>query len=311
MTTILITGVGGDIAQATAKIIREARPGYSLIGTDMHGQHCGALFVDRFHTLPAAADPAYIASLDEIVFRNSVDIVIPMTEPELSVVCSSTREWSRPVKWVSAGPRAVAVGVDKLATAMTLRGLGIDAPWTVPVKEGEPESIPCIVKQRFGSGSRSVFVLRQADDIPYFRRNMPEGIFQELLEPANKEVTCAVFRSSTGETYTLQLLRTLTGGLTGWAEVMDDPRIAELCTTIANKLEVFGCINIQLRITASGPRIFEINPRISSTALMRHMLGFQDVVWSIDEAEGKRPSIQAVVPRGKQVGRLYSAAVLN
>ena len=310
MTTILITGIGGDIAQAAAKIIREARPGYVLIGTDIHDHHCGGLFVDESHVLPAAANPGYAAYLDEILSRHSVDIVIPMTEPELSIISASTRPWCRPVQWIHAGAKAIAVGIDKLLTAQTLHGFGIEIPWTLPIAEAGPHAVPCIVKGRFGSGSRSVFVLRHLDDVPYFRRNMPDGIFQELLEPADKEVTCAVFRTSEGEVLTLQLLRTLTGGLTGWAEVIDDTRVTELCRTVANKLDVSGCINIQLRITAYGPRIFEINPRISSTALMRHLLGFQDVVWAIDEAEGKRPSFRAVAP-GRQVGRLYGAAVLH
>lgn len=310
MTTILITGIGGDIAQAAAKIIREARPGFALIGTDIHDRHCGGLFVDKSHVLPAATNQSYVKSLDELLSRHAVDIVLPMTEPELSVISVSTHRWSRPVKWIHAGARAIAVGVDKLLTARTLREFGLDVPWTLPVSDAAPITLPCIVKSRFGSGSRSVFVLRHVDDIPYFRRNMPDGIFQELLEPADKEVTCAVFRTSGGEVRTLQLLRTLTGGLTGWAEVIDDERVSTLCSTIADKLDVSGCVNIQLRITSSGPRVFEINPRISSTALMRHLIGFQDVVWAIDEAEGKRPP-PGTVPPGRQVGRIYGAAVLH
>jgi len=47
-----------------------------------------------------------------------------------------------------------------------------------------------------------------------------------------------------------------------------------------------GSMNIQLILTDSGPRIFEINPRFSSTVLMRHKLGFCDFLWSLDEAKG-------------------------
>ena len=44
-----------------------------------------------------------------------------------------------------------------------------------------------------------------------------------------------------------------------------------------------GSINVQLRITEEGPMIFEINPRFSSTAFMRHKLGFSDVNWAVKE----------------------------
>jgi len=33
--------------------------------------------------------------------------------------------------------------------------------------------------------------------------------------------------------------------------------------------------------------IFEINPRFSSTVMFRHLLGFKDLIWSINEIAGK------------------------
>lgn len=55
-------------------------------------------------------------------------------------------------------------------------------------------------------------------------------------------------------------------------------------------------MNVQLRLTDSGPRVFEINPRFSSTALMRQKMGFTDVLWAVDEAEGKPAELTEVAP---------------
>jgi carbamoyl-phosphate synthase large subunit len=55
---------------------------------------------------------------------------------------------------------------------------------------------------------------------------------------------------------------------------------------LAEALDLRGSINVQLRITTNGPRIFEINPRFSSTVLMRHQMGFCDLVWSIQDFAG-------------------------
>ena len=53
---------------------------------------------------------------------------------------------------------------------------------------------------------------------------------------------------------------------------------------IAESLDLFGSINIQLRLVEKeGPMVFEINPRFSSTVGMRHMIGFSDLIWSIEE----------------------------
>ena len=82
---ILITGIGGDISQGVATILRENRPDLRLIGVDIHSQHGGHLFVDQFALVPKASAPDYMDTLKAIVRKYSVDIVIPMSEPELAV----------------------------------------------------------------------------------------------------------------------------------------------------------------------------------------------------------------------------------
>jgi carbamoyl-phosphate synthase large subunit len=84
----------------------------------------------------------------------------------------------------------------------------------------------------------------------------------------------------------LQLLRQLTEGTTSWAKVVDNKEALKMCRKIAKEIELQGSMNIQLILTDSGPRIFEINPRFSSTVLMRHKLGFCDLLWSLDEVKG-------------------------
>ena len=104
--------------------------------------------------------------------------------------------------------------------------------------------------------------------------------------------------------------RRLAGGLTGWARVVDDPGVHELCVRTAKILDLRGSMNVQLRITEQGPRIFEINPRFSSTVLMRHEIGFQDVLWTIEEWLGRRITLgQPAV--GTEIVRTCGAAVLS
>lgn len=60
-----------------------------------------------------------------------------------------------------------------------------------------------------------------------------------------------------------------------------------MCQMIAEGLDLRDNMNIKLRLTDKGPRIFEINPRFSSTVLVRHRICFSDVLWALEEAEGK------------------------
>ena len=81
-----------------------------------------------------------------------------------------------------------------------------------------------------------------------------------------------------------------------------------MCEVIAKGLDLRGSMNIQLRLTDKGPRVFEINPRFSSTVLMRHRLGYTDVLWALDEAEGKSISFPDI-PLGRIMVRTQGATV--
>jgi carbamoyl-phosphate synthase large subunit len=304
---VLITGIGGDIAQGVASILRESRPDLYLIGVDAHSEHGGRLFVDAFEVVPSATAFNYCNQLKAVIAKHGVEILIPMTEPELGVLYPFSDMFPG-VHLVTAGAKVVAAGLDKLATIQALKTLGLSVPWTLPVTEAASPSFPCILKNRYGSGSRAVFRLENSRDSDYFSKQYPDAIYQELLEPADREVTCAVYRKHDGETICLQMLRRLTGGFTGWAKVIDDEETSNMCMKIAEGLDLRGSMNVQLRLTGQGPRVFEINPRFSSTVLMRHRVGFSDVLWSIQEAEGKQIKFPTI-NKHKIMVRTQSAAV--
>ena len=83
MKRILITGIGGDIGQCVATILRESRPEIQLFGTDSHLQHGGHLFVDHFSLIPNAISSDYLIALNRIIEENKINAIIPMSEPEV------------------------------------------------------------------------------------------------------------------------------------------------------------------------------------------------------------------------------------
>lgn len=306
---ILITAIGGDISQGVATILRENRPDIKLVGVDMQNQHGGRMFVDEYALVPPASNKNYKEEVRKLIKLYSIDAIIPMSEPELTAWLPFEDSASG-VKWIISGNKVVAAGLDKLETINAISNLGLPVPWTKKVVDGGIKKFPCVMKSRFGSGSRNVLIAQDIMDFDYWAKRNPEGICQEFLEPNDQEVTCAVYRDRAGKVATLLMLRKLAGGLTGWAKVIYDPQALELCEKIAIGLDLKGSMNIQMRLTECGPRVFEINPRFSSTVLMRHQVGFSDVLWAVSEAEGKAihyPHIQADI----QMARTQGAIILN
>jgi carbamoyl-phosphate synthase large subunit len=307
MKSVLITSIGGDIAQGVATIIREQRPDMRLLGVDIHEQHGGDLFVDEFVKVPPAGAPEYLESIRRLLLARSVDVLIPMSERELAVMGPLTRELGDD-RCITSGKDVVAAGIDKLATINALRKFGLPVPWTFSVDEGMPPEYPCILKSRFGSGSRAVFSVADKEDAAFLAKRHPDAIFQEMLQPAEREVTCAVYRRRDGKVASLLMLRRLAGGFTGWAKVIEDEETSSMCRVIAESLDLRGSMNIQLRLTEKGPRVFEINPRFSSTVLMRHRIGFSDLMWALDEAEGKAV-VFPQIPKHRIMVRVQGATV--
>lgn len=308
---VLITAIGGDIAQGIAAILRQSFPDWHLTGIDVHARHAGSLFVDQFHIAPRASEAGYEDALKTIVKRDAIDLVILMSEAELLLLAAVGHRKVGEADLLMANRLAIEVGADKLKTARFLESIGVPAPWTELAEKFQPQKhLPCIFKPRRGAGSKTVFRCESLEEVEFYRHQHADTIVQELLLPADQEVTCGVFRTREGRIAVVQLLRTLTGGFTGWAQVIDDPDVLSQCTRLAEALDLRGSINVQLRITADGPRIFEINPRFSSTVLMRHQMGFCDLVWSIQDLMGEE--VHLFSPQaGTTAVRLQGAQLLK
>lgn len=296
--TLLITGIGGDIAQSTADIIRKKKPNIKLIGTDMQVRHAGSLFVDVCVNTLKAGDKNYLDVIKKLIDKYKIDAILPMSEAELTVYANIDNKIND-CHVIHCGKEALKVGLDKLKTNQLLQSIGEPYPWTIATTHGSPIELPCILKPKTGSGSKGIFIIKDKVDVAYFNKKYPDSIYQELLTPNDEEITCAVYRTKTGEVFVLQMLRQLIGGATGWAIVVNHQKINKLCVKIANELDVFGSINIQLINTKQGAYIFEINPRISSTVAMRDSIGFEDVIWRINELEEK-----AIIPCDIQTNKV-------
>jgi carbamoyl-phosphate synthase large subunit len=174
---------------------------------------------------------------------------------------------------------------DKFKTSQLLSDLNLPFPWTRFVAD-DPISLPCIIKNRGLTGKGNVHMV-DIHSLSYFRQNRPNDIWQEYL--SGEEYTCGLFGLSNGNFHSIIFKRKLSNGNAGFTvsgEVVHNEDIENCLSKLAIGLDLRGSCNIQLRLTSSGPIIFEINPRFSSTVMFRHLLGFQDVVWSCNEALG-------------------------
>jgi carbamoyl-phosphate synthase large subunit len=282
---ILVTGCGGDISQSIAKALR-GHPDYGQVyGCDIHDYHAGKFIFDRCFIVERAASAKYLSSLSELVNSLEIDFLIPATEAELRVLRNQGTREIADCKIIMANDLALDVGLDKYETAEFLSAHHITVPKTFLLESNFTPTFPCIVKGRMSSGSKSLFVAKNPDMLLAIRKLADNAVYQEYVGTEEQEFTCALFRSSTGKVRMITFRRRLAGDHSVFGEVVYDKSIESVLRKVADVTQLDGSINVQLRLTSNGPVIFEINPRFSSTVYVRHLLGFQDVVWSLQDAQ--------------------------
>jgi carbamoyl-phosphate synthase large subunit len=274
---ILISGIAGDIGFGLGRILREWKFFDRLHGIDILEEHPGSLIFDSISIAPNADSDCYLDWLIDYLKKNKIDLFVPTSETEIQQVSKNIDTLNSVCKVLINDTHLIEKSLDKYETLQYLKNHGIEVPENGLV-EGpfSPSKYPVIVKPRRGQGGKG---LRKLPSISEFHESDKGYVWQEYLEPDDEEYTCAVYVPKTLDARILLLKRVLVGGYTGRAVVVDNFDIIEYVKKIIETMNVCGLYNIQLRLTGSGPKIFEINPRLSSTVVFRDKLGFEDFKW--------------------------------
>jgi carbamoyl-phosphate synthase large subunit len=284
---IIVTGCGGDIGISIGRILKISNVSNRVIGCDVNEEHGGSAFFDVCEIVERADSRFYIERMLDVCKKYSVGLIIPTSEPELRFFFNEDLLGALDgIPVLVVNKKALTIGFDKALTVDLLKSSGLPYPWTTLVSEGIPKAFPCIIKKRYGAGSKEVMIVEE-EVVDYYSTKRPDDLWQEYLSPDDQEYTCGLYRSKAGEVRTIILKRRLDGSLTVYGEVRKNMEIEVMLNRLAELLDLRGSINPQLRLTERGPVIFEINPRFSSTVMFRHLLGFKDLLWSISEIAGK------------------------
>ena len=286
---ILVTGCGGDIGQSIGKILLKSNFTKNLFGIDISDKNASKFIFPNFSLGLRYTDPDYLQRLESFITDNSIDIIIPIAEPELRFFSENhILDNIGKAKMITASEKSLKVGFDKYETVEFLKSIGLPFPETKLAKDlNTIPTFPVILKSRKGSGSKDIHKISTMEEILFYTRtNIEDYVIQEFIPDLQGEFTCGLFRSSKGVIRTITFKRELVGGYSGYGEVFENSIITSVLEELALKLNLIGSINVQLRMHQNRPVIFEINPRFSSTVLFRHLFGFEDLIWSIEDRLG-------------------------
>lgn len=211
-------------------------------------------------SVPRFDDPAYVPALRELCAEFGVGAVVPLTDLDLETL-GRAREAGLLPAFVPDGDIARAT-FDKYETHLLLARHGLPSPPTVLPGE-RVDSYPVMVKPRWGSGARSIFLARDAHEA--------EFLAEYIREPA------MIQRAMRGPEFSMDTLSDLDGrclsviprtmlesrgGESIKGTTIDDPELVDLGRRVVEALGCRGPCTVQaFRDEEIGLGITDVNTR--------------------------------------------------
>lgn len=285
---ILVTALGGDLGQSAIKCLRESGYNTVIFGCDMNPLAGGRGMADYFQIAPPVSDgEEYENFLLNTVEREHIDYIFPMSDVEITFLNRRRDLFARTgARLIMNDPCIIGTFMDKMETVRFLENKGFRVPQTyLPEDFCGQIPFPVILKKRSGSGSRSLFIIRDEEELAFYLKRHDNMIVQEYIPGVDNEYTAGIF-SDGKQTLSIVFRRKLApGGFSGEVILVRDNISAEFVANIGAALQFTGSVNVQFRMAEGVCIPFEINPRFSSTVYLRHRFGFQDIRWSLDVLE--------------------------
>ena len=292
MINILVTGVGGGVGQGIIKSLKMIDDiDIKVVTADMSEFAIGLYAGNVAHKIEKCNSDSYLESLSKIFVEHNIDYYFPGTDVEL-FFCAKNKKlinetWC--VHTVISSVGTIEIADDKFKTYDFLKTNGFYYPKTYYMSEYENGKLdfPLIVKPAIGCRSIGVFKVSNQSELDSHTKQ-PEGLLvQECVGTEDSEFTCTIVKAKNIYSPVLALKRVLRAGDTYRAEPVKSDVIEEYVSSIAQKLDIDGGCNFQLRLDSEGvPKLFEINSRFSGTTPFCAQLGFNAVEFYLKQSLG-------------------------
>jgi carbamoyl-phosphate synthase large subunit len=321
--TVLVSASGAPGTAALLRALREnGEREVRLVGTDMSERSIGRHLCDRFHLVPAGADPGFPAEIRAVVEREGVDVVLPQSSFDLEGLAAHRASFPVPV--LVSSPDTIRRSNDKAETYAFLHRLGLPAPafrrvtggarMEAAARElGYPDRPVCF-KPVFSSGSRGFRVLDptvdRAHQLLHERPGSVAMRLEEALEllPAEGGPDLLVMELATGAERTVDGIadghtivlghpktrEAMRAGLAMYFVTLADEGLMDVANRIVRELSIEWFFNIQL----VGEHVIEVNPRISTVVYQEDLnlpyLGVKRALGEVSDEElaALRPRIR-------------------
>ena len=238
---------------------------------------------------PRLLGKGYYVDIQKILDIENPDYYVPMLDEEIIWAHSL-----KGVKILSPTKHFCAACLNKEDLMQYLRDLKISVvkTWVGDGPNKYPIKYPCFIKPIVGRGSRGARRLENKNE--YLAHLVMEGkqpwqmMRQEYLDGDEYTVSVVVNKKNQLMALVPKLVYEKRG-ITIHAVTEKNGGIYGVCKDVVRKMNPCGTFNVQLKVVDGIPKIFEINPRLSTTSILTTAAGVNEIDLMIKHWEDDSP----------------------
>lgn len=315
--TIGISSIGSGVAQSIIDSCQLSNLNIEIIGFSNNPFSFGAYDCSKHIILPDVNNSTYINKLLSSCIKNKVKILFPAFDTELPILSKYRKLFeSNGIKIILSSDKLIKISRNKLIMSEEMCKISKNfvqsytAPQVFDLIKKNKVKFPLISKPIGGSSSKNVSYIKNFDQLKAVSK---DSIVQKIIYPSTKDPNFKKFIHSIKKNQLLQVseisvqllfdkesrllgnmstLNKLSNGIPIEIVPFKNKQLNSAIKRILPffiKNKAFGPINLQGRLTSSGPVFFEINPRFTGITGMRAMMGFNEVEKIILDLISKSP----------------------
>jgi carbamoyl-phosphate synthase large subunit len=259
VTAVLLTCAGQRVDIVTAF----ARAGATTIAADLDRLAPALYHADHMALVPPVRDPGYVPALAALVAEYDVELVVPVTDIDQSIVARD-RQLLEPALLLAPPIDVCETMADKYVAHVFFEQHGIPSPRTwLPDDVPADARYPLFVKIREGFGSRHIYRATDAEELAFFLRHTPvDSMVQEGC--TGEEFSIDVFCDLDGRCINA-IPRTMLqskGGESIKGMSLRDPELIAHGARVAETIGIVGPANVQCFREPDGSLpVTDVNPR--------------------------------------------------
>lgn len=280
---ILVSSVSKKIPLVQA--LRKSGTALKIIGTDRNPQVIGCYFVDQFERLPGLENGDIEQFVKECK-KLSIQGIIPTRNGELPFFAKHRERLTKEgIHCMVSEEHGVDACLDKL---LFFKELAADFPMIPSSLRLDFKASSYVVKERQGAGSLGIGLQLDEEQARNFAKQLKEPLFQPFIE--GQEYSIDLYVNRTGEVMGC-IARKRNLVVDGESQVTQSvrfPKLEELCSAMAKKLQLYGHAVFQALVDPQGViHVIECNPRFGGASTLSIAMGLRSFEWFLAEVEGK------------------------